>query len=265
MRILTRTWRSTALDRDKSITVVLPPGYTAAGPPMPVLYLLHSFAGNRTSWLRCPNFLEHAASGGMIIVLPESGRSWLINDHRGRRYEDYLVNEVVGYIDDHFHTVSERSGRALAGFSMGGACALFHGLRYADIWAAVASCSGAFEAPLREGDPYAAHRGDPRLMMPTVRDHERVWGPPNSPTRRRYNPYRLLSESRPTGTPGLYLEVGTDDFDRMIAMNRDMCDALVRHGLPVEYRERPGGHDWAFVDAGLGDLFGFVRDQVKSS
>jgi putative tributyrin esterase len=265
MRILTRTWRSTALGRDKSVTVVLPPGYSGGGPPMPVLYLLHSFGGNRTSWLRCASFLEQAAAGGMIVVLPESGRSWLINDHRGRRYEDYLVGEVVGYVDEHFHTVRERDGRALAGFSMGGACALFHGLRHVDVYATVASCSGAFEAPLREGDPYMAYRDNQRLMMPNVRDHERVWGPPGSPTRRRYDPYRLLSTARPAGSLSVYLEVGLDDFERMIAMNRNMRDALARHGLPPEYRERPGGHDWAFVDAGLGELFGFVRDQSRSS
>ncbi|MFG3658009.1 alpha/beta hydrolase [Streptomyces sp. NPDC047706] len=265
MHVVTETWWSEALGRQKSVSVVLPPGYAATGRPFPVLYLLHSYGGNRNTWLTCPSLADCAAAHRMILVLPESGRYWLINDAGGRRYEDYFVHEVVGQVEKRYNTVASRAGRAVAGFSMGGATALFQTLRHPDLFAVAGSHGGAFEAPLREGDPYAPHRADRRLMMPTVKDHERIWGPVDSAVRRAYDPYRLLAALDAAASPRFCLDVGEDDYARMIAMNRNMRDALTAHGVVHEYRERPGGHDWAFVDAGLPRLFAFVRENLGTA
>ena len=262
MEIVTETWWSPSIGRRKSINVGLPPGYSPTGRPYPVLYLLHGFGGNRTTWLTCPNLTAEADAGRMILVFPESGRSWLINDARGRRYEDYFAEEVVGHVDAHFNTVASRGGRAVAGFSMGGACALIHALRHGDLFSVVGSHAGAFEAPRREGDPYHRFRSDRSLLMPTVRDHERVWGPVGSEIRRAYDPFHLLDTRAQDHPLGVYLDVGLDDYARMITMNRNMAAALSSHLVSHEYRERTGGHDWEFVDAGLPALFDFVRGSV---
>ncbi|RFU39909.1 esterase [Actinomadura logoneensis] len=264
MEVLTERWWSPSIGREKSVTVVLPPGYSPSGRPFPVLYLLHGFGGNRTTWLRCGNLPALVDSGRLVLVLPESGRSWFINDARGRRYEDYLVGEVVGHVDARFNTVAERGGRGIGGFSMGGAAALFQALRHGGLFSVVCSSSGAFEAPFREGDPYAAHRGDPNLAMPTVRDHERVWGPVGGEVRRAYDPYRLIRE-RDTAYPlQVHLDIGLDDHPRMISMNRRTRDALAAGSVPHRYLERSGGHDWEFVDAGLPQMFAFARSHLRN-
>src|SRR4051794_22752896 len=116
MKGLTETWWSMSIGRDKSVTVVLPPAYSPVGRPFPVLYLLHGFGGNRNTWLQCKDLATVVDSGQLILVMPESGRSWFINDARGRRYEDYLVGEVVDYVDGHFNTVACRNGRGIGGF-----------------------------------------------------------------------------------------------------------------------------------------------------
>ena len=70
----------------------------------------------------------------------------------------------------------------------------------------------------------------------------------------------LVRSHRDHSAPiNVYLDVGLDDYDRMIAMNRNMRDALTAHGVPHEYHERPGGHDWHFVNSGVPRLFAFVR------
>lgn len=265
LRVLTETWWSESVGREKSITVVLPAGYSPARRPYGVLYLLHGFGGNRRTWLQRPDLATQLAAGDLVVVLPESGRSWLINDARGRRYEDYLLREVVPFVDDRFNTAARRSGRAIAGFSMGGACAFFLTMRHTDVFSVAASNSGAFEAPLRAGDPYHRYRSDPGLLMPTVAEHDRVWGPVGSEVRRRYDPARLVSEWGPAPPVRLSFDVGLGDYARMIEMNRNMHGALTAHGIPHEYRERPGGHDWAFVDAGLPQLFAFVRTHLAVS
>jgi len=259
MNVVTESWWSPALGRTKSVTVVWPAEPGAAGGPYPVLYLLHGYGGNRETWLRRTRLAIQLAASRVIVVFPECGRYWFINDTAGRRYEDYLVDEVVGRVDDRYPTVRHRCGRAIAGFSMGGACAVFQALRHPDRFSVAASHSGAFEAPLREGDPYHRFRSDPRLAIPTVEAHERVWGPPGSSVRHTYNPYHLIKMWDPAAAVRLYLDVGLDDYDRMIAMSRNVHDALVAAAIPHQYRERPGGHDWDFVDAGLPDLFAFLR------
>lgn len=263
--VLTQTWDSEALGRKKSVSVVLPPSYTPVGAPFAVVYLLHGFGGNRRTWLGCPDLRALAAKARTILVLPESGRYWMINDAAGRRYEDYLMDEVIDYVDDHFNTVAACGGRAMAGFSMGGASALFLALRHSRRVSVVASNSGAFEAPLREGDPYQAWRSDGGPGMPTVEEHERVWGPAGSVVRAAYDPGRLLDAGDRAGLPHLYLDVGVDDYPRMIAMNRRMDDALSQREIPHEYGERPGGHDWQFVNAGLPQVFGFIKEHIAAA
>lgn len=263
--VLTETWNSKALGRKKSVGVVLPPSYTPTGIPFPVVYLLHGFGGNRLTWLSCPDLLALAAAARTIVVLPESGRYWMINDAVGRRYEDYLMDEVIGHVDDRFNTVTSRAGRAMAGFSMGGASAMFLALRHSHLLSVVASNSGAFEAPLREADPYRAWRSDARLVMPTVEEHERVWGPAGSAVREAYNPYRLLDARDPEALLHVYLDVGVHDYPRMIAMNRRMHAALSEHAIPHEYHERAGGHDWQFVNAGLPQVFEFIQQHIAAA
>jgi putative tributyrin esterase len=51
----------------------------------------------------------------------------------------------------------------------------------------------------------------------------------------------------------------------MLAMNRNMREALSARSIPCEYVERPGGHDWEFVNAGLPKLFAFVRGALAAA
>ncbi|MEK9518785.1 esterase family protein [Streptomyces venezuelae] len=262
-RVLTLRRPSRLLGRDKGVNVVLPGDYSEDGPPHPVLYLLHGYGGSKETWLVNTRLVDLVGDSRTIVVLPQSGRRWFVNDHAGLRYEDHLVHELVPEIDARFHTRAHRSGRAVGGFSMGGAAALFLGLRHRDTFGAVASHAGAFEAPLRTGDPYAAFRSDPAFAMPTVESHERVWGPPGSETRRRYDPYRLIGQDSGTPPPALYLDIGTEDHDRMRAMNRRVRDALRERGHEVTYHERPGGHDWRFVDGALPASLEFVARHTE--
>lgn len=264
VEVVTRQWPSGALGRGKRVNIVLPGGYAARGPGHPVLYLLHGYGGGRDTWLLRTALVELVRDSRLIVVLPESGRRWFINDHAGLRYEDYLLQDLVPAVDAGFNTRAERSARAVGGFSMGGAAALFLALRHPSVFGAVASHAGAFEAPLRRGDPYAAYRADPGFVMPTEESHGRVWGPPGSATRRRYDPYRLIGRE-PAPRPALYLDVGTGDYDRMIQVNRRVRDALRNGGWSPEYHERPGGHDLDFVNRALPASLAFVARHLTGA
>lgn len=252
--VLTLRDHSRVLGRDKRCNVLLPAAYRETGPGLPVLYLLHGYGGGRNTWLTNTSLADLVAGLELIVVVPESGRRWFVNDHAGQRYEDHLVEELVPAVDERFNTAGTR---AIGGYSMGGATALFLALRHPGMFGAVVAHAGGFEGPLRVGDPYATFRADPGCIMPTVDSHERVWGPPGSATRDSYDPYRLIG--RYAGPPpAIYLDVGTEDYDRVIRMNRSVRTALLDRGWAVEYHERPGGHDWAFVDRALPHSLDFV-------
>lgn len=259
---VSRAWFSEALHRTKQVDVLLPPDYSTGRRRYPVLILLHGYGGSRQTWLRNTELLTGVRPLDVIVVLPESGRRWFINDHEGYRYEDYLVRELVPLIDRNFRSVADRTGRAIAGFSMGGAAAVFQALRHPAIFSVAASLGGAFGAPLREGDPYAAYRGNPGLLMPTIESHERVWGAPSSPTRRTYHPYELLDRYDRRTPIAFHVGVGADDYDRVVRMNRDMHEELQARSIIHQYQERPGGHDWDYVARALPSVLGFVRQNL---
>jgi putative tributyrin esterase len=242
---------SQALGRDRKRCIVVSPPDAAERGPLPVCYFLHGWGGNAQSYLAHARIREAALAAPHHTVFPESFRRWFINDHEGHRYEDYLVEELVPAVDAWLDAVPTPEMRAIGGFSMGGCAAFVTAVRHTDVFGATFCHAGAFEAPRREGDPYAHLReqGVP-LLMPTQADHESVWGPLDSAVRDEYDPYLLIKRMRPEGLH-IYLDIGLDDYPRMIQMNRSFHQALLAANVPHEFYERPGGHDLDYVGEAL--------------
>jgi enterochelin esterase-like enzyme len=239
---------SRTLGRTKAACVLVPQGR----PPdsgWPTCYLLHSYGGNRFSWLF--NGGEAAMFGEIdaVFVFPESGRRWFINDISGRRYADYFIADLLPAVEAQFPCRKSRESRIVGGFSMGGAAAVYLSLIHPELIGAAFSYGGAFYASDRVGDPYADVRHT-NCMMPTEADHNRVWGPPGSPVRKRYDPDRLLAQAaRQPQQPSIAIEVGLHDYPRVLAQNRRMHAALTSAGMRHGYAERPGDHSWPFAVA----------------
>src|SRR5207302_2802753 len=76
-----------------------------------------------------------------------------------------LVEEVMPQVEKGYRVTKDRTQRAIAGLSMGGAEALFTGLNHLDKFATVASFSGAFvmwssaRAPAAPGAEAGGRRG----------------------------------------------------------------------------------------------------------
>lgn len=250
---------SRALGRTKIARLLVPNGPPPDG-GWPTCYLLHSYGGNRYSWL-----LNGGDAGlfdgeiATVFVFPESGRRWFINDISGRRYADYFVADLLPAVEAEFPCQSSREARFVGGFSMGGAAAVYLSLIRPDLIGAAFSYGGAFYASDRVGDPYADLR-QTNCMMPTEADHNRVWGPPGSPVRQQYDPDRLLAQAacRPH-RPSITIEVGLRDYARVLAQNRRMHRALTSVGIPHSYAEREGDHSWLSAVASASRVWGAGR------
>jgi S-formylglutathione hydrolase len=135
---------------DREVAVYLPPDYASGERHYPVIYLLHGYTGTDRGWTN-PSYadlpatmdrlLAHHAIEPMIVVMPNSfnrfGGSWYTNSALSGGCEDFIVRDVVDYVDAHYRTIPVARSRGIAGHSMGGYGALRLALRHPDVFTAV--------------------------------------------------------------------------------------------------------------------------------
>ncbi len=153
--------------------IYLPPGYAGSRQRYPVTYFLHGFGSSGLSWLNVSSFTPHVperldrlvqagAVPPMIGVFVDGwtafgGSQWKNSEAIGR-YGDYVVHDVVDWVDRRFRTLPERRSRALVGKSSGGFGALLLAGLHSDRFAHVGCHSGdaGFELSYPVGFPKAA-------------------------------------------------------------------------------------------------------------
>lgn len=141
----------------RDLFVYVPPGYEESGLNYPSVYCLTGFTGRGKMLLNDSAFAPNLAARmdklirsnvikPMIAVLPDCftsyGGSQYINSTATGRYEDYLTQEVVSFVDGLFRTVRDRDARAVMGKSSGGYGSLIMGMRHSDVFGLVCSTSG---------------------------------------------------------------------------------------------------------------------------
>jgi enterochelin esterase-like enzyme len=143
----------------RDVLVYLPPGYstTASKGYTSVIYLpafgsfgkavLNIDPFSETLEARMNRLISEKKCNPMILVLVDCftkfGGSQYINSTATGMYEDYITNEIVGFVDNKYNI----SHHAVMGHSSGGYGALVLGMRHPDIFQAIADHSGdsAFE------------------------------------------------------------------------------------------------------------------------
>lgn len=142
---------------ERDVIVYLPPDYETSGKFYPVVYCLTGFTGRGKMFLNDgafePNLAERfdrlifaGKIQPMIAVMPDCftryGGSQYINSGATGKYEDYLTEEIISFVDENFRTIKDKNSRAVMGKSSGGYGALICGLRHADKFGLVCSTSG---------------------------------------------------------------------------------------------------------------------------
>ena len=149
-RMFDLVFRTADLSSMTTARVLLPSDY-AAHPARryPVLYLLHGCCADYRSWTDLG--AEPLTDGlPLIVVMPDGGPGGFYSDWYNfgsfgpPRWEDYHINHLIPWIDAHYRTVADRSGRAIAGLSMGG-FAMSYAARHPDLFVAAAAFSGAVD------------------------------------------------------------------------------------------------------------------------
>ncbi len=255
----TLTFRAPHLaGREVPLSVILPAGYEASEKRYPVLYLLHGYTAHYSDWVANTHIRQYARRYQEIIVMPEAGTSWYVNNYANPqlKWQDYFIYDVIPYVDQHYRTRADRRGRALAGTSMGGYGALLLGVKYHEMFAAAASLSGVVTTPDRSFVQYVTSKLDEQVI-------ESDFGPFGSPARDENDLFKLVRQVPPSAMPELYLSIGTSD--KYLGTNREFVKTLDRLGIAYRYRELPGAHDWRLWDRELETVLAFQADAIWPS
>lgn len=118
----------------RPIVVYLPARYHQYPHEMfPVIYLLHGAMTDLGAWLqrdgKSKSLVETmddvvGEQGDAILVMIDAwtsvGGSQYLNSTAIGRYQDYVVDDVVAWVDEQFRTIKSAAGRAVFGHSSGG-------------------------------------------------------------------------------------------------------------------------------------------------
>ena len=213
---------------------VLLPDRPDPGRPVPALYLLHGLSDDQSIWMRRTAIELYAGGLYLAVVMPNGDRSFYSDLRDGSRYFSYLAEELPGLMESYFPLSRERSGRFVAGLSMGGWGAFKAALDRPDRYAAAAGLSSVCDLKwLREGNPalYAANFGA---------DYEPA--PPND----HFAAAERVAALPPAERPALFQYCGEDDF--LWSDNLRFRDHLRSLGLDPRWEQGPGGHSWTNWD-----------------
>ncbi|MBQ4837590.1 alpha/beta hydrolase-fold protein [Pseudoalteromonas luteoviolacea] len=116
----------------RDIHIYLPEGYQQSNKRYPVLYLLGAYSWPIKYSQHIETMLDNHKKNGrnmeMIIVMLEGNTplrgSFYVNSAVHGNFSDYVIKEVLPWIDSKYRTKASAKHRGIAGFSMGGTGAL---------------------------------------------------------------------------------------------------------------------------------------------
>jgi S-formylglutathione hydrolase FrmB len=162
-RLLTLAVRSAALagnplgdPTERPLLAWIPPG-RADGRGLPAAYFLHGFTGSALGWVNVtafqpsvPERIDALVGAGALppfVALfvdgwTALGGSQWVNSEAIGRYRDYLVRDVVPFVERELGTLAAPESRAVLGKSSGGYGALVMGRHHPEVFGHVASHAG---------------------------------------------------------------------------------------------------------------------------
>lgn len=233
---VTRRWYdSPGNNKVRRITIYTPPGYENSNDSYPVLYLLHGMGGDEEAWMalgRASQVIDNLIAQGkakpMIIVMPNGNvsqeaapgesslgfykpRFQLPQTMDGKMEETFP--DIMKFIESNYRTYTDRSGRAIAGLSMGG----YHSLHISRFYPNTFDYIGLF-SPAINPNPGVNSRA-----------YEDIEGTLAGQMRNGYQLY--------------WIGIGKTDFlYKDVTAYRSKLDNL---GARYTYVESEGGHTWS--------------------
>ncbi|KIL34445.1 hypothetical protein SD71_20405 [Cohnella kolymensis] len=255
---------SNSLMKNQNVNIYLPHGYNEAQ-KYPVLYLLHGKDGNENSWFNgffgisaahidrtADRLIKEQKIKPMIIVSPMIDNSYGVNtsstnkkvgDHNEGLYEDFIVKELIPYVDSNYSTIQSRDGRYVGGLSMGGFSALYLAFAHPDLFSKVGGHSAALRLDVNAGSGIG-------WLFQNGRDRENI------------DPVYLADHVVNNGL-SVYLDHGDMDHSWLIEGNKTLFTMLTANKMNVQYVIQPGGHDYKYWSRQIAQYLMFYSDPME--
>ncbi|MFZ4456656.1 MAG: alpha/beta hydrolase [Bacteroidales bacterium] len=222
---------SEKMNKEVKNVVIVPKNYSKKK-HYPVVYLLHGFGGKYSSYIHdVPELKEFSTHYQMVIVCPDGNNSFYIDSpvDSAYRYESFIINDLIPYIDTHYATVRNRQARAVLGLSMGGHGAFYLAIRHKDLFGHIGSMSGVVNLNGSGQKSTLAKR------IGSKEEHPEEWNNRSA---------LYLVDSLKNGEFDIMIDCGVSDNFHQI--NRDLHDKLLNMKIDHDYVERPGAHNWSY-------------------
>ncbi len=240
---------SPSVQSQMRLAVLLPRNYYRSSERYTTIYLLHGFGGNYMDWIKYSDLVKYLKEYNYVVICPDARNSWYTNAlDKKKNFEDYILTDLIPYVERKYRTLSTRHGRIVAGLSMGGYGALKLAIKYPARFIFAASFSGALYVPL-------GVRPDNKNISESLMS---TFGADRSEQWTKNDPFDLLDSVRVVSTlPYLYISTGKEDnLQRIVERNRALTEKLLERGAAYEYHETSGSHNWQYWDR---ELRNFLR------
>jgi enterochelin esterase-like enzyme len=232
---VTRRWYdSPGNGMTRRMTIYTPAGYESSRDKYPVLYLLHGMGGDEEAWIalgRTSQILDNLIAQGkakpMIVVMTNGnvaqeaapGESSLgftkpsmQMDHTMDGKFEETFPDVIKFIESNYRVKAEKSGRAIAGLSMGG----YHSLHISRYYPNTFDYVGLFSAAII---------------------------PNENVTSKVYENFDSTLEAQMKNGYKLYW-IGMGKTDFLYKSGEEYRAKLDKMGMKYTYVETEGGHTW---------------------
>lgn len=204
--------------------VYTPPGYEEGRQEYPVLYLQHGFGENETGWVWqgrigviMDNLLAQKKAVPMLIVMADG----MLRDGKEReerliqeRFPDFLLQDILPFIEKKYRVKADREHRAMAGLSMGSVQAAMTVFSHPELFGWLGLFSGFMRSFTDVGDGADDHLSG--LLE---------------------NPEEFMRDNRL-----FFRAMGKqDEFKGFFEEEDELCRT---RGIRHVRREYEGGHDW---------------------
>lgn len=221
---------SVSMNKHIKTCVITPKNYKKSNKKLPVVYLLHGYSGNYTTWLKSfKDVAEQVDKYGFIAISVDGNySSWYFDSplDPNYKYETYIINELVPFIDKKYKTIASPEGRAITGLSMGGHGALYLSFKNQDVFGAAGSMSGGVDIR-----PFPDN-WDIKKRLGPIADFPENW---------EKNTVINMLDLVEANKLKLIIDCGVDDF--FIDVNRQLHEKMLTLKIDHDYIERPGKHD----------------------
>ena len=257
--------QSKVLNTSRNYNILLPKSYDTDTDKMyPVLYLLHGAGCTNSIWydrLYLKEIMDGLVTSGeaneMIVVTPEAGGSFFEGvwncyyDLPEWKYETFFFTEFLPHIESQYRIISDKSHRAIGGFSLGGGASVWYAGQHTDMFGAVYAMSPTVR--------YTDELLNTTLEMVKGMNLEELAIDRFKKTYKviiENDCVKYIEEADSALKDQLrsivwFVDMGDDDHYLGLEWSTDFALAMRKAEIPCEYRVRNGGHDFELWHSSL--------------